>query len=234
MHNPLQVLLGLTEQHLIEVKNKQANLTAQLHSDVVNDFIALQVAAKHAGFDLQIASGFRHFERQVQIWNRKFSGQVPCYDKNGTVHRFESYSDEDKIFAILQFSALPGLSRHHWGTDFDYFDPSLLGSSTLQLSPAEYDAPGVFCELNKWLDANMDQFGFFRPYQEDLGGVAREPWHLSHIETSESLLTDLAGLRSEVLLQALKQYDILGYETIATNIDTIVQQFGLTICPAQS
>ncbi|MCZ8486094.1 D-alanyl-D-alanine carboxypeptidase family protein [Vibrio lentus] len=30
-------------------------------------------------------------------------------------------SEQQKLSAILRWSALPGASRHHWGCDFDVF-----------------------------------------------------------------------------------------------------------------
>ena len=230
MQNPLEVLFGLSEQHLTQVESGDDKSLAKLHCRVVNDFVALQAAAQSAGFNLQIASGFRGFERQVMIWNRKFSGQTPCFDKQGKPHDFSSYSDTQKTFAILEYSALPGLSRHHWGTDFDYYDPTLLGGAQLQLIPNEYEETGVFAPLNEWLTDNMGQFGFFRPYREDCGGVAREPWHLSHLETSQTLTSDLAAAPTSSLLNALQQHNTLGFDAIAENIDVIVERFGLNIC----
>ena len=53
----------------------------------------------------------------------------------------------------------------------------------LRLEPAEYDSDGPFAELTDWLSTLIrdgDSEGFFRPYAEDSGGVAMEPWHLSH------------------------------------------------------
>ena len=44
---------------------------------------------------------------------------------------------------ILRWSALPGGSRHHWGTEIDIFDPDLLPQGqSLQLEPWEYESGG--------------------------------------------------------------------------------------------
>ncbi len=50
----------------------------------------------------------------------------------------------------------------------------------LQLEPWEYQAGGYFYQLTQWLDAHMAEFGFYRPFSTDTGGVAAEPWHLSY------------------------------------------------------
>lgn len=61
------------------------------------------------------------------------------------------------------------------------YDPSLLPEGQkLQLEPWEYEEGGYFAPLNQWLTAHMAEFGFYRPFTEDSGSVAVEPWHLSY------------------------------------------------------
>ena len=93
------------------------------------------------------------------------------------------------MFAILRWSALPGTSRHHWGTDFDVFDARALPAGTaLQLTPAECAPGGVMHPFHCWLDGFLArQKAFFRPYCRDLGAVAPEPWHLSYAPVSRAL-----------------------------------------------
>ena len=56
--------------------------------------------------------------------------------------------------AILHWSALPGASRHHWGTEIDVIDrAALLHGQLAQLVPDEYAADGVFAKLGLWLSA---------------------------------------------------------------------------------
>jgi hypothetical protein len=79
----------------------------------------------------------------------------------------------ERVAAILWWSALPGTSRHHWGTDFDVLDAAAMPAGyKLQVIPAEYLEGGPFHRLTTWLDAHMGAFGFFRPYTTDRGGVA--------------------------------------------------------------
>ena len=95
-----------------------------------------------------------------------------------------SLSAEQQLHAILRFSAIPGTSRHHWGTDLDVFDAAALPQDyQLQLSPQEVAPGGMFDPLHCWLDQRMaagEVHGFFRPYGQDRGGVAPERWHLSY------------------------------------------------------
>ena len=92
----------------------------------------------------------------------------------------------ERVDAILWWSALPGASRHHWGTDFDVMDARAMPAGyKLQVVPAEYLAGGPFHRLTTWLDAHMHAFGFFRPYTTDRGGVSPEPWHLSYAPVAQ-------------------------------------------------
>ncbi|WP_350595574.1 M15 family metallopeptidase, partial [Pseudoalteromonas sp. 45-MNA-CIBAN-0466] len=100
--------------------------------------------------------------------------------------------DIDKCIAIMLYSALPGASRHHLGTDLDIYDKSAVSDDyVLQLSPNEYQQGGPFAKLSQWLDTHLAEFGFYRPYQYDLGGVAPELWHISHIAQSAQLIRHL-------------------------------------------
>ena len=238
-----QQLFGLTNGHLSEATPIAASTSTStlksgqhntlLHKQVIKDWQNLQHKAASEGFDLQVASGFRSFDRQCLIWNNKFIGKTPVYDLNGNIIDFDKFTDVEKVFSILNFSALPGLSRHHWGTDFDYFDPSLLKGKSLQLQENEYASDGVFGELNKWLDNNLQDFGFFKPYRsynETVQGIAIEPWHLSHKATSQLYFNAIEQLDPQVLINVLKQNSVLGVEQIEQHIHTIIRRFALTIC----
>ena len=163
----------------------------------------LQAAAAEAGFELQVASGFRSFDRQLAIWNRKATAERPVYDDTGQALLWGGMADLDWMHAILRFSALPGSSRHHWGTDLDVFDAAVMPEGyQLQLSPTEVADDGRFGALHRWLDARIaagESFGFQRPYAIDCGGVACERWHLSYSPLAQQCETQL----SEVLLRGV-------------------------------
>jgi LAS superfamily LD-carboxypeptidase LdcB len=110
--------------------------------------------------------------------------------------------DEDaRATAILHWSALPGASRHHWGTDFDVLDAAAMPPGyRLQVLPEEYAPGGVFARLNDWLNEHAAAFGFFRPYATWRGGVQPEPWHLSHAPTAQAALEQFSV---EALREAL-------------------------------
>lgn len=68
-------LTGKVSTHLVETLFGQKAFL--VHPKVVTDLLALKEAATQAGFNLNIASGFRDFDRQMSIWNRKMSGDAP-------------------------------------------------------------------------------------------------------------------------------------------------------------
>ena len=174
-----QQLTGQDESHLVTL-----SCGHRLQVQVAAAFAALQADALAAGFDLEIASSFRSFGRQRTIWNGKAEGERPVYDDSGNPIVMEQLSDREQMHAIMRFSALPGTSRHHWGSDLDVFDARALpAGASLQLSQAEVETGGIFDPLHCWLDeriADNSSFGLYRPYDCDRGGVAPERWHLSY------------------------------------------------------
>jgi len=156
-----------------------------LHSSVVAPFLALRAAAARADIDLAPASAFRDFELQVRIWNEKWLGRRALWDRAGHKLDASTLPPARRVAAILAWSAPPGASRHHWGTEVDVYDRAALPPGRRpELVAAEYATGGPFARLTAWLDAHMERFGFYRPYATDRGGVAPEPWHLSHAPTS--------------------------------------------------
>lgn len=213
-------LTGQTTSHLVKtVVGQKAFL---VHPMVSQDLLALKQAAAKAGFNLNIASGFRDFDRQMAIWNNKMSGQTDILDSNSRVMDTSQLSEADKVLAILRWSALPGGSRHHWGCDFDVFDrDSLPQDSTLKLEPWEY-LSGHQSKFYLWLTENLTQYGFFFPYAQDKGGVAIEPWHISHKSVSELCLQQLDVATLE---QQLRSASILGKQTVLMQLESIYNQF---------
>jgi len=220
---PLQ-LTGQVQTHLVEFAPNRL-----LHKAVVADFTALQQAAAKQGFTLHIASAFRSFERQRQIWNRKYAGEVSLLDRNEQLLDFSTLSELDKLHSILHWSALPAASRHHWGTDMDVYDPTLLpAGQSLQLQKNEYLNGGYFSELTHWLSENIQQFGFYRPYQKDQGGVAQEPWHISYFPLADEFLPQLD---LDLISSTLSAHSILGKSLIEQELPTIYKQYICNISP---
>jgi LAS superfamily LD-carboxypeptidase LdcB len=226
-------LTGITDSHL------QPTLVGQkafmLHPEVADDLLKMIEAATEAGFKMEIASGFRDFHRQKAIWNGKFSGELPILDSNSQPLNKAELGDEEKLMAILRWSALPGGSRHHWGCDFDVYARNLLPQDTmLQLEPWEY-LDGHQRAFYQWLAANLGSFGFFFPYQQDLGGIAIEPWHISHKAVGQQCLAHLTPALLKTQLTQQNQLDsIAGIEVILNNLDNVVERFIQNITPPEA
>ncbi len=187
-----------------------------LDANTAPAFERLRKRAAVSGFDLRIASGFRSYQRQWHLFNGKARCLRPVTDEHGNVLQREHFTDEQWLHAILRFSALPGTSRHHWGTDLDVYDGAAVAADyQLALAPAEYAPDGPFGPLTEWLSERIaadDAEGFFRPYGRDLGGVAPELWHISYRPSTQHLraaLTPelLAELWRGQMPRALRQSD---------------------------
>lgn len=158
-------------------------LERPVHRQLVDPWQRLCREAAAAGLDLALASGYRDFGRQAAIWNGKARGRRPVHDDQGRLVAMTGLADRAKVAAIWRYSALPGTSRHHWGTDVDVYDRGALpAGQSPQLTPAEYAPGGPFWPLSRWLSQRIAEGraeGFVRPYEVDRGGIAPEPWHLS-------------------------------------------------------
>jgi len=221
-------LLGQTEQHLHYLSD-----TVAIHSDMLSDFLLLTKAAKKVGIELKIASGFRSFDRQLMLWNNKFSGKTMIKDAHGNNVDKSSLSDEEILHAILLFSALPGTSRHHWGCDIDVYASNLLADDyQLQLESWEYSPQGPLAELSDWLNKNAHKFGFYFPYATYQGGIAAEPWHLSYAPIAQHYQTALCNnLNIDKLAHCLTNSQILGKETLLANLHEIIKRYILNVHP---
>ncbi|ART83591.1 peptidase M15 [Oceanisphaera profunda] len=212
-------LLGLNDDHVVAL-NEPGH---RLHPDAKVAFMAMQAAAAQAGFNLQPASSYRNFERQLAIWNAKYDGLRPVLDASSQPLDTLSLTASQRIAAILHWSALPGTSRHHWGSDVDVYDPTLLPANTkLALEPWEYEADGYFYPLSRWLKTNMARFGFYLPFAEANGGVAIEPWHLSYRPVAEMCAGQLTPA---LVAEALSGQQISGKAHILKQLDDIFIRF---------
>ena len=173
------IAFGLSTEHLVSIAPD-----LRVEGETASAFQTLGCRAAERGLDLRVASAFRDYDRQVRIINDKWTGARSVTDGEGRLLARARHDDEEWLNLILRFSALPGMSRHHWGTDLDVWDASAVHTDyRLLLSPSEYGPSGPFCEMTRWLDELMaahDAEGFYRPYALDRGGIAPEAWHISY------------------------------------------------------
>lgn len=218
-------VVGQDEGHLCSAADAEW-LTASVHREVVEPFRELRAAAASAGFDVAILSGFRSFEKQLSIWNRKARGELAVLDSDARPIDIATLSERELVFSILRWSALPGASRHHWGTDLDVYDAAARPADyEIELVPSEYDAAGMFAPFSDWLDAriaNGTAFGFFRPYDRDRNGVAPERWHLSYAPLAA---TYAQMLTPSLLRQTIESADMMLKDVVLAHLDEIVTRF---------
>jgi LAS superfamily LD-carboxypeptidase LdcB len=203
-------LTGRSRTHLVEVPGQGCHV----HAHVVTPFMQLRRAASKAGFDLAAASAFRDFERQLAIWNAKFdapsAGGAPS-------------TPDERINAILQWSALPGASRHHWGTDLDLIDRAALTPAfSVRLVPEEYASGGPFAAAAQWLEANAAHYGFFRPYRGLRSGVQPEPWHFSFAPVAEQARRHVSAA---LLRTVLAEVALSGKERVLARLEEILSRY---------
>jgi len=198
-----------------------------LHVQVARPFARLRESAREAGFDLRPASAFRDFERQRTLWNAKFLGDRPVLDAAGRLLDTRALPPAERVKAILVWSALPGASRHHWGTDLDLIDAAAIPADyRVRLVPEEFAADGPFGPLARWLDEHAARFGFFRPYRGVRSGVQAEPWHFSFAPVSE---TARRALTPGVLAEALADAVLEGKESVMARLEQLHASYVATI-----
>ena len=216
-------LTGRLRTHIVQVPDPDC----ALHKNVVAPFLNLRRAALADGFDPVPMSSFRDFERQLSIWNGKYSGARPMLDAAGRRIDAGALPASERVAAILQWSALPGASRHHWGTDIDVIDRNAGPPGYHpQLTPEEYAASGPYAPLAAWLEANAGRFGFFRPFRGVLSGVQPEPWHFSFAPIADNARRQLT---EAVLREALTAAPLLGKEHVLARLDELHARYVASI-----
>ncbi len=221
--NPLTLeeLTGQTRSHVQQVEG------FALHPLALQALTSLQEAAAKQGFQLAVFSAFRDFNAQCRIWNLKWRGDRPLYDAHAQPLDPTQLTDFERMRAILAWSALPGTSRHHWGSEIDLFDNSALAPGwRVELLPWEYATGGPFFPLTEWLAKEAANYGFFRPYRVFQGGVQPEPWHYSYAPVSEPALRQL---NKKGVWQALQTAPLEAKELIFERLDWILKTYSQTI-----
>ena len=213
-------LTGRVRTHVLDVPDTPG---CTLHPDAATAFLGLRAAASQSDIDLVPVSTFRSFQHQLGIWNEKFNGRRPLLDQHGRTLDCAVMTETQIVQAILLWSALPGASRHHWGSDIDVIDRSALApKQRAQLIPLEYSPGGVFERLGRWLPQHCEDYGFFLPYDRDRGGVRPEPWHLSYAPVSSKALR---ALTVDVLAAALADVELSGAAVVRRQLADIHSRY---------
>lgn len=130
----------------------------QVSTQALADLLKLDTAAKAAGHQLMLASGYRSYDTQVAV----YGNEVRAYG--------QTQADRQ--------SARPGHSEHQTGLAIDLAPAS--GACMIQ------ECFGTMAE-GKWLAAHAHQYGFIIRYpqgKEPITGYLYEPWHLRYVGTA--------------------------------------------------
>ncbi len=220
--NGLQ-LTGRDRGHIVTLTEPRC----LLHAAAVRPFLAMRDAAMRDGFDLVAVSSFRDFDRQRLIWNAKYRGERPARDRQGRPVRMDALDAGARVEAILLWSALPGASRHHWGSDIDVADGGVIAAGhEPRLEVEEYRRGGPFAPLSAWLTANMRRFGFYRPYTRRGSGVQPEPWHLSYAPVAQPALRRMTV---RLLAGAIAGNGVEGEAEILARLPSIRERYVLGV-----
>ena len=196
-----------------------------LHKEALRNFLAFKELLAKQGFNLSLVSAYRGFERQLAIFSAKAKGKRPLLDSQGKRLCFDELSEQDLLEAILRWSALPGLSRHHFGTDIDVYDANAMPLSEVELIPSEVEHGGPCADMHKAIDKLIESnqsFGFFRPYSEDCGGISVERWHLSYAPIAKNYQALLSKSKAMSLWQ---EFELPLFDQVSANIDEIFLRF---------
>ncbi len=151
-----------------------------LRKDVFEAFEKMFEASKKDGIKLQIRSATRNFNYQKGIWERKWTGATVLSD--GTNVAKDLNSPKEKALKILEYSSMPGTSRHHWGTDID-----------LNSFSNSYFEKGEGKLLYDWMLKHAHSYGFCQPYTAKgpsrPNGYNEEKWHWSYMPIAKLLTT---------------------------------------------
>ena len=219
-------LTGRSRAHVREY----ADPPCTLHCDALEALRAMRRAALAEGIELLPVSSFRDFEHQLRIWNAKFAGERTLRDRDSRVLDAAGMSSAERVAAILVWSALPGASRHHWGTDFDVVDRRRAPpDGPIELLSADFAAGGRYAALDAWLGEHAADYGFFRPYDRDRGGVQPEPWHLSFAPLAAPAL---AAMSPALLRTALVQAPLAGAGIVMDRLPELFTRYVAAVAEA--
>lgn len=178
---------GASENHLVFLPKQFTNKPEKVHKETYQALMDMIFAAQSDGITLTVVSAFRSYDRQKQIWERKW----------GNSHE----DDTEKAMEILKWSSFPGTSRHHWGTDIDFNS----------VNP-DYWQTAQGKQIYSWLRDNAHLFGFCQTFGANRNkGYHEEEWHWSHIPVAHRYYHQIS--QPSVLAIALSQ-DVKGAKAV--------------------
>ena len=186
-----------------------------LRREAYDAFTQMREAALADGVELIILSATRPFDHQKRIWEDKWMGRRVLH---GNILAKDIQDPIERAREILRFSAMPGTSRHHWGTDID-----------LNSLDNNYFGHGEGKKIYDWLQNNAATFGFCQPYtlhgDKREGGYEEEKWHWSYQPMSSVFqkayeeLVDYKDISGFAGWEVASQLDVISRYVLDVSLD---------------
>jgi LAS superfamily LD-carboxypeptidase LdcB len=204
--------IPLSSFHLIQEKYNKNQLIGKENSAIIGDtytskmhkeakvaFEKMKVAALKDGINIEVVSAYRSFQKQKSIFENKYK-----------IFTQEGLTPIEAVEKIIEYSTIPGTSRHHWGTDIDIIDANYPKPKSVLKEGNFYDN-GPYCKLKEWMDRHSEFYGFYEVYTKNpkRKGFKYEPWHFSYAPVSIPMLEAYQKLDIKSIL---KEEKILGHE----------------------
>ena len=161
-----------------------------MHKDTAIALQKMKVAAAEQNIKLEVVSAYRSFQRQKEIFENKY-----------VKFTNEGLSPLQAIEKIIEYSTIPGTSRHHWGTDLDLIDDNSPRPKSV-LVASNFHGDGPFCKMKEWMNQHAASFGFYEVYTDNPNrkGFNYEPWHFSYAPVAIPMLQDYKKLDLKQIL----------------------------------
>lgn len=193
-----------------------------LRRETFEAFNKMRNEAFKSGINLRIVSATRTFDDQKRLWENKWTAKTPVNTDTGEYlpkpsSLQDTLSKDQRALRILEFTAMPSASRHHWGTDFDLNDvnPSYWATAKGQREYA-------------WLVQNAPGFGFCQVYSANRStGYHEEKWHWSFLPVARNLTNEY---EKQIIDSDITLTEFIGSETAITT--RFIENFVLGINPA--
>ncbi|MEG0187977.1 M15 family metallopeptidase [Algoriella sp.] len=166
----------------------------KLLPEVAKQFELMKSEAQKAGFKIHVVSSYRNYTYQNGIWERKYKA-----------NQAKKIAAKQNIDKIIEYSTIPGTSRHHWGTDLDIIDATK-GIPSDPLNEKHFNVGGSMHKFKLWLDENASKYGFYLVYTDNVNrkGFKYEPWHFTYKAISKPMLDEYKKLNIKKVLQENK------------------------------
>ena len=164
-----------------------------LQKETCDMFLKMKSAAEKDSVFFKINSGARNFNVQKYIWEKRWDGKKRLRD-GSSAKKIKNL--KERSLKLLLYTAMPGTSRHHWGTEIDLY----------HVNGNKYYENGKGLKEYKWLIKH--KYGFHQVYsnkeKDHRTGYQEEKWHWSYMP--------IASLYLKKYQELISYKDITGFK----------------------